>query len=84
MIHRSSASDLRGTGSAHRLPAPESLDPPRKRANLNNDKTTTEKKPENEVKQEPAKKRPTIIEISDADLESVVGAGRCPPDSDVN
>jgi hypothetical protein len=51
---------------------------------LNNDKTTTEKKPENEVKQEPAKKRPTIIEISDADLESVVGAGRCPPDSDVN
>jgi len=51
---------------------------------LNNDKTTTEKKPENEFKQEPAKKRPTIIEISDADLESVVGAGRCPPDSDVN
>jgi hypothetical protein len=51
---------------------------------MNNDQTITEKKPEPEVKQEPSKKRPAIIEISDADLESVVGAGRCPPDSEVN
>ena len=52
---------------------------------MKNENTTTDKKAEKkEIAQEPAKKRPTIIEISDADLESVVGAGRCPPDSDVN
>ena len=50
---------------------------------MNNDKAITEKKPEPEVKQEPTKKRPAIIELSPTDLESAVGglaAGRCPPD----
>ncbi len=51
---------------------------------MKNENTTTDKKAEKkEIAQEPAKKRPAIIELTPTDLESVVGAlaaGRCPPD----
>lgn len=50
---------------------------------MKNDTTNNETQIENEIAQEPAKKRPAIIELSPTDLESAVGglaAGRCPPD----
>lgn len=50
---------------------------------MKNEKTTTDQKADKEIAQEPAKKRPAIIELTPADLEGVVGAlaaGRCPPD----
>lgn len=63
--------------------APELIAPSEREPQMKNEKTTTDQKADKEIAQEPAKKRPAIIELTPADLEGVVGAlaaGRCPPD----